>query len=149
MKEIIKVKELDRGYRVVLIQTHKKDGIGDFDKYDVDVRDKNGCTVVVASSGCIGLKSGEFWMDNAVQFMQRLLLLVEARDMAYYNLLCYSKTYEMSEPKDDCESKWNYEKEKAEIAEKWLLDHSKYYGEKDSRTNLIRLEFDIHEIFAK
>lgn len=149
MREAVKTKELGRGYKVVLLQTHKSDGIGDFDLYDVEVQNNSNRTIVATSSGCIGEKSGEFWMKSAVQFMQRLLLLDEAREMAYHNQSCYSKNYiNADEPKDGYEDKWEYEKEKASVIEKWMCDHSEYFGKKDDRTNLIRAEFDIHEIFV-
>lgn len=146
--KIIKTKELSRGYKVVLSQVHEKEHLGDFDKYDVEVQDRNGATIVVLSTGCIGLKSGETWMNSAIQYMQRLLLLVEDRDMAYHNLLCYSTSYLMNTPKEGYEDKWNVEREKATMIEQWLVDLSNYYGKTNDRGHLIRLEFDIDEIFV-
>ena len=146
--KIIKVKELSRGYKVVLTQTYEAQSLGEFDLYDIDVLDRNGGTVVTTSHGCIGEKSGEYWMESAIQYMQRLLLLVDARDTAYNNLLCYSKTYAMDTPKDGCEDNWQIEKDKANMIEKWLIDHSEYFGKENTRKYQIQVEFDIHEIFC-
>ena len=149
MLEVVRVADLSRGYKVVLVQTNKSDGIGDFDKYDVDIQDKSGGTVITASSGCVGEKSGYFWMDSAIEYMERLLLLVEARDMAYHNLLCYSKSYSMNEPRNGFDEEWNRERNKAKMIEKWLLDMSNHWGRGSEKGTLIRVEFDINEIFAE
>ena len=146
MMEIVKTKELDKGYKVVMIQTHESAGIGDFDLYDIDVRDKHDGMVYIASTKCYGRKSAEFWMNNAVKFIQRIQLLVEAREMAYHNQLCYSKTYAMDTPKEGYEDKWNAEKDKANMIEQWLCDMSKYYGDKCDRMHQIRAEWDIREM---
>lgn len=147
MKNIIKEKELDRGYKVILVQT-QVESVGDFDKYDI-VLNKYNYEIVTLSTGCIGLQSGEYWMDSAIQQMQRVLLLVEDRDMAYHNMMCYSNTYAMNNAKDGYEDKWKYEKEKASMIEKWLLDMSNYWGKESKIGEAIRHEFDIHEIFAE
>ena len=148
MMEIIKEKKLTRGYKVVLLHSHKKEHVGDFDKYDIDVRNSTDRTIVTTSTGCLGLKSGEYWFNSAVKYMQRLLLLVEAREMAYHNQLCYSKTYMIDIPKEEYEDEWNNEKEKANMIEKWLVEHSEYFGKKDIRGYAIKAEFDINEIFV-
>ena len=146
---IIETKELSRGYRVVLMQTHEAKNLGEFDLYDVDVLDKNGGTVVTTSTGCKGLESGKYWMQSAIQYMQRILLLDEAREMAYHNQSCYSKNYiNPVEPKDGYEDEWQMEKEKISMIEKWLVDLSEYFGKKDDRKYQIQVEFDIHEIFV-
>ena len=144
--EIIKAKELGRGYSIVLVEGEPT-GIGSLMGYDIILR-KHNYEVMAISTGCMGLKSGEYWMEVAVQQMQRIMLLVEARDMAYNNVLCYSKTYAMSEAKDGYEDKWKYESEKASMTEKWLVDLSNFWGEKSEKGEIIRNEFDIHEIFA-
>lgn len=149
MRELCRMADLDRGYKVVLIHTHKAEDINDLDLYDVEVQDKTGGTVIVASSRCTGEKSGHFWMDRVIQFMDRLLLLVDARDTACYNLGCYSKDFGMSIPKEGYADEWHKELNKVKMIQKWLVDHSEYYGKGDDRTNLIRLEFDIDEIYAK
>lgn len=140
--EIIKVKELDRGYRVVA--TRDDEG-----RYGVEVRAGGGNLIATTSTGCTGEKSMEYWMGNTVQFMQRLLLLIDARDMTYHNLLCYSKTLAMDTPKAGYENEWELEKDKASMIEKWLVDHSNYFGKGSSKGADIREEFDIHEIFAE
>lgn len=147
MSKIIKTKELNARYGIVLLQTHEKQSLGEFDLYDVEVRASNR-TVVTAHTGCLGEKSGIFWMNTTIEFMERLLFLVDAREMACHNKLCYSTTLSMDTPKDGYEDEWLYEDEKIKMIEKWLADHAKYFGEKDDRTNLIRAEFDINEAWA-
>ena len=145
MNEVVRARDLDRGYKILLVHTHKAESIGDFDLYGVEVQDKTGGTAVVLNSGCIGEKSGYYWLNNGIEYMERLMLLLEARDMAYHNKFCYSKTYAMDTPKDGYEDEWLHECEKAQMIEKWLFDHSNYFGKNNEKSILIRVEFDIKE----
>lgn len=47
--------------------------------------------------------------------VNRNTILTEMRDMAWHNVLCYSKNYAMDEPKDGMREKWETAKAEAEI----------------------------------
>lgn len=149
MMEIIRTADLDKGYKVLMVQSHKKESLGDFDLYDVEVRNSIGRTIVVLHTGCIGEKSGYMWTEQSVEYMEKLLFLVESREMACHNLMCYSKSLMMDEPKNGYEDEWDRANRRVQMLEKWLYNHTTYFGEKDARGGLIRLEWDIDKAWAE
>ncbi len=54
--------------------------------------------------------------------MTRLEFLQEIEDMVNHNLLCYSKNYLMTEPKEQYKEEWQREREKSEIINQMIQD---------------------------
>jgi hypothetical protein len=79
-KEIMAVRNMYMGYGIQLIQT-EEGNFGGFDKYAVELvyGDRY---VGTFSSGCIGQKSGEYWMEYWTKWMKRLLHLCNSINMA-------------------------------------------------------------------
>lgn len=150
MRDIIKTKELSRGYKVVLVQTQSEnEKIGYMSKYDVELQNNNGRVITVMSSECMGEDSGKYWLKEGVKYMQRFLLLTEDRDMAYNNKFCYSKNLLMDTPKEGYEYEWEFESERANMLEEWLVELSNYWGKRSSKGEDIRREFDVHDYLVK
>lgn len=53
--------------------------------------------------------------------MTILEYLEKQRDMAYHNLLCYSRNYGMTAPKENQDKEWNEAKEECRIVEELIV----------------------------
>lgn len=57
--------------------------------------------------------------------MEKMDLLKKYLDMASHNLLCYSKNYAMTEPKDEYEKEWQETREEIELLKEMIKDTEK------------------------
>lgn len=148
MANIVKTKEIGRGYKILLTESDKQDDVSSLTRYDVVVLNNNNRPFLTASTGCIGSKSGEYWFDSCDTFLSRLVYLDECREKEYHNMYCYSATSDGDTPKAGYEAEWQSSKARASMIEKWMLDlANRQWGEKDKRGLALCREFDIHEIF--
>jgi len=90
-------------------------------KYYDAVIDRDGHQVKICK-GCIGEKSGDYWGAYLEKLAKKLDILYDRRDMACHNLLCYSKSYLMDEPKESYEAERKAAKEEADFLEIWIKE---------------------------
>lgn len=93
---------------------------GGLDYYDVLIS-KDG-NLIRNMEGCIGVGAVEYWKGYAIKILKRLNILYDRKDMVLHNLLCYSKSYLMDEPKEDYKKEWEASKDEAETIEIWIKD---------------------------
>lgn len=137
-KEVYAV-ELGRGLQVRLVQNDDGErNPGVFDYYSVDL-DGDGCGCIVQlSTKCIGRKSGEYWCDNAVKIMKKIIFIADSIDMAMHNLMCYSSNLLMNAPKEGYAYEWHQENDKVKMLRAWMYELTGYWGEDSSKTKEIR-----------
>lgn len=138
-RKIIATTELGRGYEVRLVQhSDGKLGLGEFDYYDVELH-INGCGCVMnLSNKCIGRKSGDYWYNNGIEIMNKIIFMADGIDMAMHNLMCYSRNLLMDSPKAGYEKEWHRENDKAKMLRKWMRDLTGYWSEDSDKTKYMR-----------
>jgi hypothetical protein len=68
-------------------------------------------------------------MKGGQKMHKKLDLLYKYHNMAYHNLLCYSKNYAMTEVKEGFETEWKQAKEECELLEE-MISSQKMEGKK-------------------
>lgn len=119
-KEIMAVRNMYMGYGIQLIQIEERN-LGGFDKYAVELA-YGGRYVGTFSNGCIGQKSGEYWMEYWTKWMKRLLHLCNSINMANNNILAYSTNLMMDTPKHGFEQEWADEQAELEMLQDWFKE---------------------------
>lgn len=107
--------ELNRGYQICIVATSNNN------RYSVEL-DKGGRIVAKLSTGCIGMKSANYWLDYNKQLIERLIFLADGIDMAYYNIMCYSTNLLMNAPKEEYCEEWHKENNELKMLRKWFKD---------------------------
>ena len=90
------------------------------------------------SNKCIGRKSGDYWYNNGIEIMNKMIFMADGIDMAMHNLMCYSRNLLMDSPKAGYEKEWHHENDKAKMLRKWMRDLTGYWGEDSDETKYMR-----------
>lgn len=90
-------------------------------RYSVEL-DKGSRIVAKLSTGCIGMKSANYWCDYNRQVLERLIFIMDGIDMAYHNKMCYSNNLLMDTPKKGCVEEWHRENNQASMLCKWFKE---------------------------
>ena len=107
--------ELNRGYQMYIVTTEKDN------RYSVEL-DKGSRIIAKLSTGCIGMKSANYWLDYNKQVIERLIFLADGIDMACHNIMCYSTSLLMNTPKEGHYEEWHKENNKLKMLHKWFKD---------------------------
>lgn len=133
-------KEVGRGYTVRVVDA-KNPQVGLSKQYDVELVYKNDRLVTNLSKGCIGDKSAEYWYGYNLKIVTRLMFLLDGKDMAIHNAMCYGKHWG-GEPKDGYEEKWQTEIDKENMLEEWIDELLQFSG-KGEKYEILKREFCI------
>lgn len=138
--KIVREKKLNKDYGIQLIDT-EENGYAGLARYDV-VLVKYDRKIYDMSKGCYGEKSGDYHFNKTVELFRRIIMLDECRNMAYNNMAAY-------DGKEEYDDQFQFEKERAKMIERWMLEISNYYGKDSNRGTAIRTEFDIDEVYGE
>ena len=108
--------ELGRGYNLYIVAVEDRDN-----RYTVEL-DRGDRVVGGLSTGCIGMKSANYWMDYNKQVIERLIFIMDGIDMAYHNKMCYSNNLLMDTPKEGYCEEWHKENNELKMLHKWFKD---------------------------
>ena len=131
-----------RGYMVQVWDAEDDKNMGAVRQFDVELA-YGGRQIVKMSKNCYGEKSAEYWYKNAIQYMRRLMFLLDGHDMAAHNKMCYSTDILGNTPKSKYEDKWAEENAKMNMLEDWIREHLNYHGEKSEIKDAMIREFDL------
>lgn len=106
------------GRFVVQIELDRVDGPLKY--YDVVLCKDN--KEVKICKGCIGEKSATFWGNHLEKLAKKLEILYTKKELVAHNILCYSETCLMSEPKVNFNFEWQEAKEELEFIETWIQE---------------------------
>ena len=98
--------ELNRGYQIYIVTTERDN------RYSIEL-DKGSRIVAKLSTGCIGMKSANYWLDYNKQVIERLIFLANGIDMA-----CYSINLLMNTPCEELHKEIN----KLKMLHRWFKD---------------------------
>ena len=107
--------ELNRGYQIYIVTTERDN------RYSIEL-DKGSRIVAKLSTGCIGMKSANYWLDYNKQVIERLIFLADGIDMACHNIMCYSTNLLMNTPKDGYCEEWHKENNELKMLHGWFKD---------------------------
>ena len=108
--------ELGRGYNLYIVAVEDRDN-----RYAVEL-DRGDRVVGGLSTGCIGMKSANYWCDYNRQVLERLIFIMDGIDMAYHNKMCYSNNLLMNTPKEGYVEEWHRENNQVSMLCKWFKE---------------------------
>lgn len=132
--------EVGRGYMVQVWDAEDCSNMGSIKQYDVELA-YGGRMITKLSHNCYGEKSAQYWCKYHIKMIKRIMMLLDDYDMACNNVLAYSKSYAMNEPRDGYEEKWKEENEKSDMIYEWICELMKYSG--DEKYAELKSEFSI------
>lgn len=134
-----------RGY-MVQVWDARNPKVGFKEQFDV-VLTYGGREVMTMHSGSISQESAYYWYRNEIEFMKRLMILMDRRELVAHDLYMYSVDGNLQEPVAGCEEKWKKANEEDEMLRKWIVEMiENRFTKDDERIEILMEEFFMYTL---